>query len=188
MYNVPRCFTFGNCEERSEFYPGKIPQHEWKRPAGNGSLCSALRRRGYYYSPQISTTGLGNNFSTFNHIQVRGSSHWMVFYWLAVGWRGGERGGKGEGSYNSIMVSWRDCVMADYFTLHNPDTVLEYTVEISPETEVLQFWLMIWDLIWKDPFQIPIKSFQYYKSLIFTPKKADLLPDRRWVLQEKICL
>ena len=97
MYNVPSCFTFGNCEERSEFYPGKIPQHEWKRPAGNGSLCSALRRRGYYYSPQISTTGLGNNFSTFNHIQVRGSSHWMVFYWLAVGWRGGGEGRKGGG-------------------------------------------------------------------------------------------
>ena len=71
------------------------------------------------------------------------------------------KGEEGEGGYNSIMVSWRDCVMADYFTLHNPDTVLEYTVEISPETE------------------IPIKSFQYYKSLIFTPKKADLLPDRR---------
>ena len=58
------------------------------------------------------------------------------------------KGEEGEGSYKSIMVSWRDCVMADYFTLHNPDTVLEYTVEISPETEVIQFWQMIWDLIW----------------------------------------
>ena len=37
---------------------------------------------------------------------------------------------------SSILVSWDDCVMADYFTHHNPGTVLEYTVEISPETEV----------------------------------------------------
>ena len=42
----------------------------------------------------------------------------------------------GEGGDSSIMVSWGDCVMADYFTQHNPGTVLEYTVEISPETEV----------------------------------------------------
>jgi len=66
----------------------------------------------------------------------------------------------GEVGDSSILVSWGDCVMADYFTLHNPGTVLEYTVEISPETE------------------IPIKSFQYYKSLIFTPRRADLLTDK----------
>ena len=42
----------------------------------------------------------------------------------------------GEGEDSSIIVSWGDCLMADYFTQHNPGTVLEYTVEISPETEV----------------------------------------------------
>ena len=43
---------------------------------------------------------------------------------------------RGEGANTSIIVNWGDCVMADYFTQHNPTTVLEYTVEISPETEV----------------------------------------------------
>ena len=45
----------------------------------------------------------------------------------------GEDGGAG---HTSILVTWEDCIMADYFTKHNPRTVLEYTVEISPETEV----------------------------------------------------
>ena len=44
----------------------------------------------------------------------------------------------GEGEDSSIIVSWGDCLMADYFTHHNPGTVLEYTVEISPETEVAE--------------------------------------------------
>lgn len=47
----------------------------------------------------------------------------------------------------SIIVSWDDCEMADYFCSNNPHTILEYTAEISPDTEM------------------PIKSFQYYKSL-----------------------
>ena len=37
----------------------------------------------------------------------------------------------------SIAVSWNDCDMAEYFCAHNSSTILEYTVEISPETEVL---------------------------------------------------
>ena len=37
----------------------------------------------------------------------------------------------------SIVVSWNDCDMAEYFCAHNSSTILEYTVEISPETEVL---------------------------------------------------
>ena len=36
----------------------------------------------------------------------------------------------------SIVVSWNDCDMAEYFCKHNTGTILEYTVEISPETEV----------------------------------------------------
>ena len=44
-----------------------------------------------------------------------------------------EDGGAGP---TSILVTWGDCIMADYFTKHNPGTILEYTVEISPETEV----------------------------------------------------
>ena len=61
---------------------------------------------------------------------------------------------EGEGSL-SILVTWGDCDMADYFCRHNPGTVLEYTAEIAPDTE------------------IPIKSFQYYKSLNFLPDKRD---------------
>jgi len=56
-----------------------------------------------------------------------------------------------ESEETSIVVTWNDCDMAEYFCQHNPSTILEYTVEITPETE------------------IPIKSFQYYKSLHFTP-------------------
>lgn len=55
----------------------------------------------------------------------------------------------------SIIVSWDDCDMADYFCQNNPSTVMEYTAEISPETE------------------IPIKSFQYYKSLGFLAGDID---------------
>ena len=47
--------------------------------------------------------------------------------------------------------------MADYFCRQNPGTVLEYTAEISPDTE------------------IPIKSFQYYKSLVLPHSKFGLL-------------
>ena len=36
----------------------------------------------------------------------------------------------------SIVVSWNDCDIAEYFCEHNTGTILEYTVEISPETEV----------------------------------------------------
>ena len=36
----------------------------------------------------------------------------------------------------SIVVSWNDCDMAEFFCEHNTGTILEYTVEISPETEV----------------------------------------------------
>ena len=36
----------------------------------------------------------------------------------------------------SILVTWNDCDMAEYFCEHNPGNILEYTVEISPETEV----------------------------------------------------
>lgn len=61
---------------------------------------------------------------------------------------------EGEGGV-SILVTWGDCDMADYFCRHNPGTVLEYTAEIAPDTE------------------IPIKSFQYYKSLNFLPDKRD---------------
>lgn len=60
----------------------------------------------------------------------------------------------GEGSL-SILVSWADCDMADYFCFHNPGTVLEYTAEIAPDTE------------------IPIKSFQYFESLFLLPDKRD---------------
>ena len=63
----------------------------------------------------------------------------------------GEDDTKGEEGDVSIMVSWDDCAMADYFINTNPGTVLEYTAEITPDTE------------------IPIKSFQYYKSFIFAP-------------------
>ena len=63
---------------------------------------------------------------------------------------------EGEGGGVSILVTWGDCEMADYFCRHNPGTVLEYTAEIAPDTE------------------IPIKSFQYYKSLNFlTDKRGD---------------
>ena len=155
MYNVPSCFTFGNCEERSEFYPGKIPQHEWKRPAGNGSLCSALRRRGYYYSPQISTTGLGNNFSTFNHIQVRGSSHWMVFYWLAVGWRGGERGGKGVGVnniYGTILFRQENNIL--------PPSLPGQGLEISLTPNCLLYRLYLyWDSVMRKTELIFLSNF-----------------------------
>jgi len=48
-------------------------------------------------------------------------------------------------------VSWADCQIAEHYLELYPATVLEYTVEISPETEV------------------PIKSFQYYKPLDFSP-------------------
>ena len=79
-----------------------------------------------------------------------------------------------EGSL-SILVTWGDCDMADYFCRHNPGTVLEYTAEISPDTE------------------IPIKSFQYYKSLNFLPdKKRDgVLTDKRYrqrIFTDVICL
>ena len=57
----------------------------------------------------------------------------------------------------SVVVSWDDCAMADYFCRQNPGTVLEYTAEISPDTE------------------IPIKSFQYYKSLVLPDSKYGLL-------------
>ena len=36
----------------------------------------------------------------------------------------------------SIVVSWDDCDIAEYFCEHNTGTILEYTVEISPQTEV----------------------------------------------------
>ena len=36
----------------------------------------------------------------------------------------------------SIVVSWNDCDMAEYFCEHNTGTILEYTVEILPVTEV----------------------------------------------------
>ena len=36
----------------------------------------------------------------------------------------------------SVLVTWNDCDMAEYFCDHNQDTIMEYTVEISPETEV----------------------------------------------------
>ena len=62
-----------------------------------------------------------------------------------------------ENSEVSIIVSWNDCSMADYFCRNNPGTIMEYTAEISPETE------------------IPIKSFQYYKSL---PDKGAMLHSR----------
>ena len=55
---------------------------------------------------------------------------------------GDEEAGKGE---ISIIVSWEDCSMAEYFTRHNKHTVLEYTVEISPETEVRFVNLMYWN-------------------------------------------
>ena len=64
-----------------------------------------------------------------------------------------EEEGKEEDA--SIMVSWDDCDMADYFCRANPATVMEYTAEISPDTE------------------IPIKSFQYYKSLGFLAADTD---------------
>ena len=75
----------------------------------------------------------------------------------------GESDREGEEGSLSILVTWGDCDMADFFCRHNPGTVLEYTAEIAPDTE------------------IPIKSFQYYKSLNFLPdKKRDgLLTDKR---------
>ena len=36
----------------------------------------------------------------------------------------------------SIVVSWNDCDIAEYFCEHNTGTILEYTVEILPVTEV----------------------------------------------------
>ena len=41
-----------------------------------------------------------------------------------------------EGEELSITVSWDDCEMAEYFCERNSSTILEYTVEINPETEV----------------------------------------------------
>ena len=60
----------------------------------------------------------------------------------------------------SIIISWDDCDMADYFCKTNPGTVLEYTAEISPDTEM------------------PIKSFQYYKSLS-TIQENCLIPTKQ---------
>jgi len=68
-----------------------------------------------------------------------------------------------ENSEVSIIVSWNDCSMADYFCRNNPGTIMEYTAEISPETE------------------IPIKSFQYYKSL---PDKGAMLHSSAKLLNE----
>merc|ERR1712080_417440 len=45
----------------------------------------------------------------------------------------------------SILVVWDDCLIAEYVNSINK-SVFEYTVEISPETE------------------IPVKSFEYYKD------------------------
>ena len=42
----------------------------------------------------------------------------------------------GESEELSIAMSWKDCDMAENFWEHNTGTILEYTVEISPETEV----------------------------------------------------
>ena len=56
-------------------------------------------------------------------------------------------GEEGISDETSIIVSWDDCEMAEFFCSNNPNTILEYTAEISPDTEM------------------PIKSFQYYKSL-----------------------
>ena len=67
---------------------------------------------------------------------MRGAQQQQVWYHRLVSCPVGPLSTLGEGGDSSIMVSWGDCVMADYFTLHNPGTVLEYTVEISPETEV----------------------------------------------------
>ena len=72
-----------------------------------------------------------------------------------IGAAGVEEEEEGREEDVSIIVSWDDCDMADYFCRHNPGTVLEYTAEIAPDTE------------------IPIKSFQYYKSLNFLPDKRD---------------
>ena len=160
MYNVPRCFTFGNCEERSEFYPGKIPQHEWKRPAGNGSLCSALRRRGYYYSPQISTTGLGNNFSTFNHIQVRGSSHWMVFYWLAVGWRGGggEERGWGWTTFMELFYSGRKTIF--YLPAYQAKDWKSHSLQTACSTVYTCTGIVLWEKLNLFSYQILLKIYK----------------------------
>jgi hypothetical protein len=57
----------------------------------------------------------------------------------------GETGEGGEAEV-SILVTWEDCAMADYMVSSGLARVLEYTLEIQPETEV------------------PIKSFQYYQS------------------------
>lgn len=56
-------------------------------------------------------------------------------------------GGEGE---VSILVTWEDCGMAEYVVENKLARFLEYTLEIQPDTEV------------------PIKSFQYFKSLGFT--------------------
>ena len=37
----------------------------------------------------------------------------------------------------TVQVSWADCQIAEHYLELYPATVLEYTVEISPETEVL---------------------------------------------------
>ena len=72
-----------------------------------------------------------------------------------IGAAGVDEGEEGREEDVSIIVSWDDCDMADYFCQNNPSTVMEYTAEISPETE------------------IPIKSFQYYKSLGFLAGDTD---------------